>query len=75
MNVAGSNPAGNCDAFKGGTQLPKHFGQSGHPNPAPETRTRPPINIKTYVAMVDKNANLENSFNGSPIIDFRCDTI
>ena len=29
----------------GGTHLPKHFGQSGHPNPEPETRTNPPTKI------------------------------
>ena len=63
LKVSGLNPAGRWLALKGGIQLPKHFGQSGHPKPAPDTLTNPPMKIKIYVATVDKKANFENSFN------------
>ena len=45
LNAVGSICAGICSILVGGTHLPKHFGQSGHPNPEPETRTNPPTKI------------------------------
>ena len=46
----------------GGIQRPKHFGQSGQPSPAPDTRTSPPTKIKKYVDIVDHKANFLKVF-------------
>jgi hypothetical protein len=45
----------------GGIHLPKHFGQSGHPRPDPETRTNPPTKIKRYDRKVEIRADLKKS--------------
>ena len=49
-------PGGNCDADEGGNQCPKHLGQSGQPSPAPDARTRPPINMSKSVLATVNNA-------------------
>jgi hypothetical protein len=46
LKVRESMWAGSCETENGGNQRPKHLGQSGQPRPAPETRTRPPANIR-----------------------------
>ena len=46
LNAVESICNGICSILVGGIHLPKHFGQSGHPNPDPETLTNPPTKIK-----------------------------
>jgi len=54
---------GSSSAEVGGTHMPKHFGQSGQPNPAPVARTKLPKKIKKTVASTVATANCWNEFS------------
>jgi hypothetical protein len=60
LNIPASISAGSWFMEIGGIHRPKHFGQSGHPSPAPDTRTSPPRNIRKYVAKVVNMAKRPN---------------
>jgi len=47
----------------GGIQDPKHFGQSGHPSPAPAALTRLPTNIRNKVDPMVMIAVFWNEFS------------